>query len=477
MNKGDIVELEITGYAFEGKGIAKMHLDDSSEDDKKFVFFVDHAYPGDIVKASVTKQKRSYAEAEIVEFITPSSFRTAAKCSFFGICGGCKAQDLEYNQQIKYKQEQVVDCFERIGQLKDFQLNTIVPSENIYFYRNKMEFSFAEKRWLTKEDLLKEPELPAVPFGLGLHVPGRYDKVLDINECYLQSEASTAILNFTREFFSAKNSTAHSTRTHEGYLRNLVIKQSRSTKDLMVNLVTFTDEEELMKEYSEGLLKTVEGITTIVNNINGKMSQTSIGDFEKIYFGTGYIHDNIGGYKFRISANSFFQTNTLQAEKLYKTALEFAEVNGSEVVYDLFCGAGTISIFVSRSVKEVYGFESVDSAIEDAGSNSRLNEINNTRFYKTDLNRSFLPLLRDKGIPRPDIIISDPPRSGMNPKTVEDILRLEPAKIVYISCNPATQARDIQLLTEGGYKLIKITPVDMFPHTYHIENVALLLKN
>jgi len=476
LNKGDIVELEIIGYAFEGKGIAKMHLDDSSDDDKKFVFFVDHAYPGDVVKAAVTKQKRSYAEAEIVEFIAKSPFRTESKCTFFGICGGCKAQDLDYKQQVKYKQEQVIDCFERIGQLKDFQINDIIPSDKIYYYRNKMEFSFAEKKWLTKEDMLREEEIEKVPFGLGLHVPGRYDKVLDINECHLQSEQSTAILNFTREFFSARNATAHSTKTHTGFLRNLVIKQARSTNDLMVNLVTHTDDEDLMKEYSTGLQERVPGITTIVNNINAKLSQTSIGDSEKIYLGDGFIYDFIGGYKFRISANSFFQTNTMQAEKLYQTALDFADVNGSEVVYDLFCGAGTISIFVSRSVKEVYGFESVESAIEDANTNSRLNDINNTKFYKTDLNKSLLYPLRDNAIPKPDIIISDPPRSGMNPKTVEDILRLEPAKIVYISCNPATQARDIQLLVAGGYKLVKITPVDMFPHTFHIENVALLIK-
>jgi 23S rRNA (uracil1939-C5)-methyltransferase len=475
LNKGDLVELEITGYAFEGKGIAKINLDENADDEKKFVFFVDHAYPGDVVRVKTTKQKRSYAEAEIVDLITPSPFRTDVKCTFFGICGGCKAQDLDYRRQISYKQEQVVDCFERIGKLKDFEINPILPSKNIFYYRNKMEYSFSEKKWLSKEEMSSEEELPQTAFGLGLHVPGRYDKILDINECWLQSEKSNRILNFTRDFFTEKKSTAHSTKTHTGYLRHLVIKQSQLTSDLMVNLVTFSDDEALFKEYTEGLLKQVDGITTIVNNVSEKLSQVAAGDYEKVYFGPGFIHDFIGKYKFRISANSFFQTNTLQAENLYRTALEFAGVKGNEVVYDLFCGAGTISIYFSQNVKSVYGFESVDSAIDDAKNNSGLNQINNTRFYKTDLNKSFLPLLKGQGIPSADLIISDPPRSGMNPKTIEDILQLKPAKIVYISCNPSTQARDIQMLAEGGYELKKINPVDMFPHTYHIENIALLL--
>jgi 23S rRNA (uracil1939-C5)-methyltransferase len=476
LNKGDLVELEIVGYAFEGKGIAKIHIDESGDDDKKFVFFVDHAYPGDIVRAKILKQKRSYAEAEIVDLITPSPFRTDVKCTFFGICGGCKAQDLDYKKQISYKQEQVIDCFERIGKLKDFEINNILPSDNIYYYRNKMEYSFAEKKWLSKEEMNAEVAPPQMLFGLGLHVPGRFDKILDINECWLQSEKSNRILNFTRDFFTQKGIAAHSTKTHTGYLRHLVIKQSRFTPDLMVNLVTLSDDETLFREYSDRLLEKVEGITTIVNNVSAKLSQVAAGDYEKVYFGPGFIYDYIGKYKFRISANSFFQTNTQQAENLYRTALEFAGVKGDEIVYDLFCGAGTISIYFSQSVKSVYGFESIESAIDDAKNNSSLNQISNTHFYKADLNKSFLPYLQGNGIAKADIIISDPPRSGMNPKTIEDILQIKPAKIVYISCNPSTQARDIEMLAEGGYKLVKINPVDMFPHTYHIENVALLVN-
>ena len=476
MDKGELVELEIVGYAFEGKGIAKIHLDENLEDEKKYVFFIDRAYPGDIINAKITKLKRSYAEAEIVDIITPSPFRTVPKCSFFGVCGGCKAQDLSYEKQIEYKQEQVVDCFEHIGELSNFEVLPIQPSEREFFYRNKMEYSFAEKRWLTKDEMEIEEELDKVPFGLGLHIPGRYDKVLDINECFLQSEISNKILNYTRYFFTEKKAESYSTKTHTGYLRHLVIKQSRHTDGLMVNIVTASENDDLINEYTQSMLKEIPEITTVVNNINTKLSQVATGDFEKVFYGDGFIYDNIGKFKFRISANSFFQTNTLQAEKLYQAALDFADINENEVVYDLFCGAGTISIFAAPFAKEVIAFESVESAIEDANLNKQLNELNNIQFYQSDLNKSFLPLIEKNKIKKPDVIITDPPRSGMNPRTIDDMLELKPGKIVYISCKPSTQARDIQMLVKGGYILEKIKPVDMFPHTYHIENVAILKR-
>ena len=300
--------------------------------------------------------------------------------------------------------------------------------------------------------------------------------MLDIKECYLQSEISNGILNLTREFFKKKETSIFTTKTHEGNLRNLVIKQSKHTRDLMVNLVTSDDNEELMKEYSETLLEKFSEITTIVNNVSKKKSQVAFGDYEKIYHGSGVIYDYIGGYKFRISANSFFQTNTLQGERLYQIAADFAEFSKNDVVYDLYSGAGTITIFISKYVDKVYGFESVEAAVKDAEVNVMENEIDNVGFFLADLNKSFSYIVEGKAIPKPTIIIADPPRGGMNPRTVRDILRLSPKKVVYISCNPATQARDINLLTEGGYKLIKIRPVDMFPHTWHIENVALLIK-
>jgi len=339
-----------------------------------------------------------------------------------------------------------------------------------------MEFSFSDKRWLTKDEIGAD-EIIDKDFALGLHIPKIFDKVLDIDECFLQSELSNKILNFTREFFKGKNTTIYSTKTHTGYLRNLVIRQSQNTDDLMVNLVTSSEDDGLMNEYTSELLKSVPQITTVINNINKKKASVAIGDYEKVYHGEGFIYDKIGNYNFRISANSFFQTNTLQAENLYKTALDFAELKGDEIIYDLYSGVGTITFYVSDKAVKIYGFESVSSALKDAAVNSEINSVNNVEFIQANLYKSFLPLVEKKKIPKPDAMIIDPPRSGMHKNTVNDVIQLKPGKIVYVSCNPATQARDIKLMVEAGYKLKKTKAVDMFPHTYHIENVALLHKS
>lgn len=477
MKKGDLLELEITGYAFEGKGIAKIikELHTQNEDNaKKFVVFVDGSYPGDKVIAQIKKIRSSYAEAKVKEILTKSPLRIKANCKFFGICGGCKSQDLNYEQQIKFKEEQVKDIFERIGGFSNLEIESIIPAEKIFFYRNKMEYSFADKRWLSEDEIGSMQEIPDKDFALGLHIPGLYDKVLDIDSCWLQSEVSNSILNFTRDFFKNQQILPYSAQKHTGFLRNLVIKQSFLKKDLMINLVVAEENERLFTQYKEELLTRFPHITTIVYNINKKLSQVAYGDYEIISHGSGFIYDLIGKWKFRISANSFFQTNTSQAEKLYSTALEFARFKGDEIVYDLYSGAGTIPIFISENVKQIYGFESVEPAIEDAKVNIGLNNVTNFEPMLVDLNKSFIPIIQGNKYQRPDVIIADPPRSGMNPKTVKDILELMPKKIVYINCNPSTQARDIKLLCEGGYKLIKLRPVDMFPHTYHIENVALL---
>lgn len=477
MKKGDLLELEISGYAFEGKGVAKIIKEVHSADEteaKKFVVFVNGSYPGDKVLAQITKIRKAYAEARVKDLFTKSSLRTEPKCKFFGICGGCKAQDLIYPQQTKFKEEQVKEIFERIGGIKDFELLPVIPSDKIYYYRNKMEFSFAVKRWLSEYEISSKQEIADKDFAVGLHIPGLYDKVLDIDDCRLQSELSNGILNFTRDFFKSRGTTIFTIQNHTGYLRNLIIRQSNFHNEVMVNLVTSEENEELFAEYKDSLLKKFNEVTTVVNNINLKKSLVATGDYEIVFHGPGYIYDSIGKWKFRISANSFFQTNTLQAEKLYQTALEFAGFSGSEIVYDLYSGAGTIPIFISDHVKYIYGFESVEPAIADAKVNIELNDVKNFEPLTADLNKSFLPKISERNIPKPDLIIADPPRSGMNPKTVNDILNLKPQKIVYISCNPATQARDIKLLCDGGYKLIKARPVDMFPHTYHIENVTLL---
>ena len=482
MKRGDKLELEIEKYAFEGKGISRIQKENSEDSKSGYVVFVNGSYPGDRVQARITKTKKSFAEAVTEKVLTPSPFRIEPRCKYFGTCGGCKQQDLNYQVQLKYKQQQVKEIFEKLGRLSGFKSEDIIPSEKIFYYRNKMEFSFADRRWLTKEEIDSQDIIDR-NFALGLHVPGVYDKVLDIDECFLQSTLSNDILNFTRDFFREKNTPVYSTKTHTGYLRNLVIKQSRISKEstdtengLMVNLVTASENDTLMKDCTNQLKNKFPQITTIINNINLKKAAVAYGDYEKVYFGEGFIYDYIGKYKFRISANSFFQTNTLQAEKLYDTALEFAELKGDEIVYDLYSGAGTIAIYLSERAKEVITFESLESAVKDAEENALINEIENVRFITADLYKTFLPVVEEKNLPKPDKIIIDPPRSGMHKNTVNDVIELSPERIVYVSCNPATQVRDIKLLNEAGYKLIKTRPVDMFPHTYHIENVALLIK-
>lgn len=470
MKKGDIIELTIEKYAFEGKGIAKIDLAGKL---KKFVVFVNYAYPGDVVKAQIIKKKNEYAEARIIEIVSPSKERVKPLCKYFGVCGGCKHQNLDYQFQIKYKQEQVKEIFEKLGKFKDILSEDIIPSEKIFFYRNKMEFSFSEKKWLTKEQLETHKNYNN-DFALGLHIPRIIDKVLDIDECYLQSEQSNLILNFTRNFFKERNTSIYSFKTNSGYLRNLVIRHSSKTNEIMVNLVTFYEDEKLMIEYVNTLISNFPFITTVVNNINTKKAMVAIGEYEKIFYGNGNIYDFIGKYKFRISANSFFQTNTNQAENLYQTILNYSELKGNEIVYDMYSGAGTISIFISEHCKKVFAFENVESAITDAEENKKINKINNVKFILADLYKSIIPLIEKEDLPKPDLIILDPPRSGLHKNTIDDVIKINPNKIVYVSCNPTTQVRDIKMFVEANYKLIKMKPVDMFPHTYHIENVALL---
>ena len=473
MNKGDLIQIKVDRYSFEGKGIGRIDIENPSENAEpdSFIVFVNGAYPGDTVSAKIKKLKKSYAEAITEQVIVPSLQRVLPRCKYFGICGGCKQQDLDYNQQTAYKQEQVEDIFHHDGGFKNYEIENILPSENIFYYRNKMEFSFSDSQWLP---ILENDTAPVKGFFLGLHVPNNFEKILDIEECFLQSELSTHILNFTREFFKKRHVSIYSTKTQSGYLRNFVVRQAQKTKEIMLNIVTYEENEILMKEFVSAITSKFPEITSIVNNISKKKASIAVGDYEIVYFGSGYIYDKIGNYKFRISANSFFQTNTIQAEKLYNTALEYADLKGDEIIYDLYSGAGTIAIYISGSAKEVYGFESVESSIYDAKENLEINKVENVSFIQADLYKTFLPFTNV--ISKPNVVILDPPRGGMHPITVKDVLELSPDKIVYVSCNPTTQVRDLKLFVEGGYKLVKLRPVDMFPHTYHIESVALLVK-
>ncbi|MCW8804318.1 MAG: TRAM domain-containing protein, partial [Ignavibacteriaceae bacterium] len=309
MNKGDIIQIKVDKYAFEGKGIGRISIENAPENSEpdSFIVFVNGAYPGDTVSVKIKKLKSSYAEAKVEEIISPSQQRVQPRCKYFGTCGGCKQQDLDYVQQIAFKQEQVEDIFRHDGGFQDFEIEKILPSENVFYYRNKMEFSFSELQWLT---VLDDNTVSKQGFFVGLHVPNNFEKILDLEECFLQSELSTHILNFSREFFKKRHISIYNTKTHSGYLRNLIVRQAQKTDGLMLNLVTFEENEMLMKEYVTAITTKFPEITTIVNNISKKKASIAVGDYEIVYHGSGYIHDKIGDYKFRISANSFFQTNT-----------------------------------------------------------------------------------------------------------------------------------------------------------------------
>jgi 23S rRNA (uracil1939-C5)-methyltransferase len=366
----------------------------------------------------------------------------------------------------------VLDAFERIGGFLDPTILPIIGSDEIYFYRNKMEFSFSDQQWRLNNS---ELETRNSQLFLGLHVPERYDKVLEIEECHLQSDVSNHILNFVRTFARRRNLPAFSSKRDAGYLRFLVIRQSKRTHELLVNLVTYDDRPDVMKEFAAQLLDAVPDVTTVVNTINSKKAQVAFGDRENVYVGEGVIHEKLGRHLFTISASSFFQTNTAQAEKLYEAARTFADLKASDVVWDLYSGTGAIALFISDAAREIVGIESVASSVKDAGRNAEANQVRNCTFILGDLKDQLTKETEwMAGHAKPDVMIIDPPRSGMHPKVVEEIIDLAPPRIVYVSCNPATQARDVKALCAQKYTLVKLQPVDLFPHTFHVENVAQL---
>lgn len=469
MNKGDELEFKIESLSTEGKGIART--------DEGFVVFVERALPGDKVLVQIRKKKSSYAEARIVDLITPSEFRLDPRCDYFGTCGGCKVQNYDYSKQLEFKTQSVKDAFRKIGGFGDLEIPPAIESERIFFYRNKMEFSFSDDKWV--EDPNDESiENEDRNFALGLHVPKFHSKIVDIEKCFLQSEVSNQILNFTRDFFKSRNKSIYSTSTHTGFLRFLVIRQSSNTGDLMVNLITLNYDAELMKTYCDELLKSIPQITTVINSTTSSKAQVAFAQSQHVLFGSGYIMEKLVSsegkeFVFKISPNSFFQTNTLQTNTLFSVAKEFGKFSADDKVLDLYCGAGSISIFISSSVDKVTGVELIDDAINNANTNMKLNEIKNTDFISSDIK----DYLNDYEIKSYNKIILDPPRSGLHPEISEVLSDSDVERIVYVSCNPSTQARDVQIIcSKGKFRIEKIQPVDMFPHTYHVENVVSLVR-
>ncbi len=465
LQRGATIILDIEKAAFEGRCIARVN---------NLVVFVDGAVPGDRVSATVFRKKKQYAEARIEEVLVPSPHRVDPACAHFGVCGGCKWQHMSYEQQLVWKREHVRDAFERIGGVEGVTVNESLPAVSPFWYRNKMEYSFGEMRWLLSDEL-GEVNRDAELFALGLHVPKRYDRILHIDECYLESPESNRILNATREFFLKRGVSAFSTRTHTGDLRHLVIREGKHTGERMVYLVTSQRMDVVMKDYSTLLQGEEFGVTTLIQGVTQRKSTVAIGEEDIVHFGDGTIREQLGSNTFRISPTSFFQTNTLQAERLYALAEKAAELRADDVVWDLYCGTGTISLYIARDVKQVVGVELNESAIRDAGSNAEANGLENTQFICADI-VDFLAPDAAHDVPAPDVIITDPPRAGMHTKVVDAIGKSGVQRLVYVSCNPTTSARDCALLREHGYEIENITPVDMFPHTFHIECVISLRK-
>ena len=439
----------------------------------ELVIFVPYVVPGDVVDLQVKRKKNHYAEAVAVKFHEKSPLRTEPFCSHFGVCGGCKWQCLSYEEQLKYKQKQVFDNLTRIGKVELPEFRPILGSEKTRFYRNKLEFTFSNKRWLTEEEVKQDVKYDQMN-AVGFHIPGAFDKVLAIDKCWLQDDISNQIRNAVRDYAYAHNFPFFDLRTQEGLLRNIMIRTS-STGELMVVLqckVTDDEGRRKMEEILQFMADSFPQITSLMYVINNKCNDT-IGDLDvEVFKGNDHIFEEMEGLRFKVGPKSFYQTNSEQAYNLYKVAREFAGLTGNELVYDLYTGTGTIANFVARKARKVVGIEYVPEAIEDAKVNSALNGIDNTLFYAGDMKDILTnDFIAEHG--RPDVIITDPPRAGMHNDVIDVILAAEPKRIVYVSCNPATQARDLQLL-DGKYKVTAVQPVDMFPHTHHVENAVQL---
>ena len=456
--------IEITDAGAKGKAIG------FAADGK--VIFINNAVPGDICSVQITKKRKSYYEGKAISFSNLSNKRVQAKCEFFGTCGGCKWQYMGYEHQLFYKQKEVENNLKRIGKIDLPNISPILGAKEQYYYRNKMEFSFSDSKWLTL-DQIKSDRIIENRNALGFHIPGMWDKILDIDSCHLQRDPSNKIRNFVKNKAEELKLTFYNNRKQEGFLRTLMIRTS-TTGDLMVLVQFFHEDKVNLELLLEAIGNEFSEITSLLYVINSKGNDTLYDQDVICFKGEDHIFEEMEGLRFKINAKSFYQTNSEQAYELYKITRDFAELTGNEIVFDLYTGTGTIAQFISKKAKKVIGIESVPDAIDAAKENAKLNNIKNTAFYVGDMKKVFNDQFIDQhGIP--DVIITDPPRDGMHKDVVEQLLKISANKIVYVSCNSATQARDLAILDED-YKVTKTQAVDMFPQTFHVENVVLLEK-
>jgi len=464
ITKGTEIELFVDKLAFGGKAVSRVD---------GFVVFLDHAVPGQTVRARILRKKRNYAEAVTVELISQSQHYSTPVCPHFGICGGCLWQDISYDAQLYWKRRHVVECLGHIAGLSDADVGPITASPEIRHYRNKMEFTFSNRRWLLPEEMHPDNIVPEDDrFALGLHVRGFFDKVCNIKECILSSPLATAILEDVRDHAKKSGLPAYGIRDHEGFWRFLIIRHGKKTAQTLVHLITSPHPagDRAIESLSEHLVSSFPEITTIIHSVSEKKSQVAAGDSSRTLFGPGFIEEMLNGLRFRISAHSFFQTNTLGTELLYDTIGRLADFDGSETVWDLYCGTGSIAIYVASRVKQVTGIELVEDAIKDAHENCRLNNIRNCSFLAGDLKEVIRKASEGE---RPDVVIVDPPRAGMHPKVVKTLLEVLPKRIIAVSCNPASLARDVAFFLDS-YQIKAIQPFDLFPHTPHLECVMRL---
>jgi len=457
VKKGQLLELDISGIAFGGKGLAKV---------EGFTVFVDKTVPLDTVIARIVKRKKQYAEARVETVLKASPFRVDPPCMYSGFCGGCKWQFLSYDKQLVYKQQHVEESLKHIGNIHDATVHPTTASSLIFEYRNKMEFSCSDRRWLLPDEM-DQTDIDR-DFAIGLHVPGTFYKVLDTRACLLQPELGNPILDDVRRYIRNSDAPVYGLHSHVGFWRFLMLRHSVAYDQWMVNIVTATEDRDAVTPLSDQLTETYPQIVSVVNNITSRKAGIAIGEREISLSGLPCIKDKIGEFEFEISANSFFQTNTRSAERLYQTVKDYADLTEQETVVDLYSCTGAIAIYLSGSAKKVIGMEIVESAVADAMKNCRLNGISNCSFILGDIKEGL-----KKFASRPDVMIIDPPRAGMHKDVVRRIIDMAPGRIVYVSCNPATMARDLEMLKDR-YAVLEVQPVDMFPHTYHIESVARL---
>ena len=457
IKRGLQTEVEISDVAFGGRGLVRLD---------GMAVFVDQTVPGDRAIIRIVRKKKNYAEARVIDLIQSSPDRIIAPCEYSGFCGGCKWQFLKYEQQLIYKRQHVLDSLEHIGRIKDTLVHDTIPSELIFGYRNKMEFSCSDRRWLLPHELGQADV--DIGFALGLHVPGTFHKVIDTRECLLQPNLGNHLMDEVRTFIRSSDQPVYGLRSHIGYWRFLVLRHSVAHDRWMVNIVTAEDRRESVQPLADRLRDRYPKVVSIINNITSRKAGVAVGDVEYTLAGSDIISDKIEGFEFEISANSFFQTNTRGASLLFKIVEKYAGLSGSETVLDLYSGTGTIPILLSEQSKAVTGIEIVESAVDDAEKNCRKNGISNCKFIRGDIRKCLSQIEQ-----RPDVLIIDPPRAGMHKDVVKQVLELGAGRLVYVSCNPATMARDLELMQET-YHLEEVQPVDMFPHTYHVEAVGKL---